>query len=101
MRYERSPSVESAHTCPDVKGMTAWLEPVGLNHGRRLGEAARQQSRIVGVTSKRDGLAAFFSPPANDGRVERHRRIDLQGPAIDSKHAQSLTELLFERVRIE
>src|ERR1039458_9146366 len=92
--------VESTRTFPEVIGMTAGSEAVGLSHGRRLGEAVRQHSRVVGVTSKRDRSSAFFVPPANDLRVERHLGADLQCPTAVSKRSQCVTELILERVRI-
>src|SRR5882724_11883080 len=45
---------ESARTGPEVIGMTAGSETVGLDHGRGLGETVRERGRFVGVTSKGD-----------------------------------------------
>jgi hypothetical protein len=51
--------------------------------GRRLGEAARQQSRVVAVASKRDGLAAFFPHQRTTGAWS--------GTAVLTSRARPLT----------
>jgi len=81
--------------------MTAGLEAVGLYHGRRFGEAVREASRDVGVTSKGDRSSAFFAPPANWFWVELPTGVDFQCPTALSKYAQGVTEFILERVGIE
>src|SRR5258708_7351812 len=90
-----------ARTSPEVMGMTAGPEAMGLSHGCGFGEAARKRSRVVGVAPERDRRPAFFAPPADGLRAEPPAGVDLQCPVTVSKRSQGVTELILERVRIE
>src|SRR5258708_12791078 len=89
-----------ARTSPEVMGMTAGPEAVGLHHGGGIGEAARKRSRVVGVAPERDRCPALLAPPADDLRAEPPAGVDLQCPVTVSKRSQGVTELILERVRI-
>src|SRR4249919_4349990 len=86
--------------------MTARSEAVRLDHRCRLGKPPPDRSRVVGVAAEGDHLAALVPPPIHDLAVTaetlgRATGVDLQGPTAISKCTQGLTELIFERERIE
>jgi hypothetical protein len=55
--------------------MPAGPEAVGLHYRRRRAEPSRDHSRVVGIASERDRFPAFFTPPGNDLRMDRHLGI--------------------------
>src|SRR3954454_6662073 len=72
--------LEYLGAAPDVVGVAAGPEALGLDHGGRLGEAVRQRLRVVGVAAERHRVAALLAPPADDLRRQLPPRVDLQGP---------------------
>src|SRR5712664_3024176 len=81
--------------------MPSGLEPGGLDHRCRLGEASREARRVVRVASECDRLTAFLPPPADYRRGKLSAGVHLQRSAAVSEHPEGVTELRLERVHLE